>query len=194
MPEDPKSEERPKRGETRKRRTRDQILRTATKLFYEEGVGAVGVDRVAAEAGVSKRTLYNHFPSKDALLLAYLTGQDRPREPGEDPVAAILAVFERMEGRIAHAGFRGCPFVMAAAELADPAHPASRLAQDFKRRSRSWLAERLAAAGVAAPEPLAEEIAILMDGTLAQATVLGDPAVARAARRAALTLIEAARR
>ncbi len=184
--------ERPKRGEARKRRTRERILKTASTLFYGEGVRAVGVDRVAAEARVSKRTLYNHFPSKDDLVLAYLEGRDRPRGSDAPPLAQVLEAFDKLEANAAGPYFRGCPFVNATTEIIDPDHPASVYARGFKQRTRDWLAGRLEAAGLPDPEGLAVQIALLIDGALVAATVMRDPTVVRAARAAAETLIAAA--
>lgn len=188
------TEDRPKRGEARRRRTRGQILKAASALFYAEGVRAVGVDRVAATANVSKRTLYNHFPSKDDLILAYLEGMDRRRESDAPALEQVLETFTRIEANAGLPSFRGCPFVKAATEMADPDHPASLYARGFKLRSREWLAARLDEAGIAAPESLAAQLAVLIDGALVSASVARDLEVVRAARTAAETLIAAARR
>src|SRR5437899_12034002 len=101
----------------------ERILETADLLFYNQGIRAVGVDTIAAEIGISKRTLYNYFPSKDELIVAYLSRRLRPA-PASDlaPVQQILGNFERMERTFASGVFRGCPFVNAVAELKEPAH------------------------------------------------------------------------
>ena len=96
----------------------ERILETADRLFYGQGIRAVGVDTIAAEIGISKRTLYNHFPSKDDLIVAYLSRRLRPAAPSDrPPLEQILGAFDRLERTIATGVFRGCPFVNAVAEL-----------------------------------------------------------------------------
>src|SRR3954470_15445085 len=112
---------------------KERILKTADRLFYVRGIRAVGVDTIAAEIGISKRTLYNYFPSKDALIVAYLTRRLTPTETTEQPPAEqILGDFDRLERAFAAAGFRGCAFVNAVAELGKPAHAAHKLAVAYK--------------------------------------------------------------
>jgi len=97
---------------------KERILETADKLFYLQGIRAIGVDTIAAEIGISKRTLYNHFPSKDALIKAYLERRFVHASPSDKPPAEqILATFDSLERRFAAKDFRGCPFVNAVAEL-----------------------------------------------------------------------------
>src|SRR6201990_3287733 len=97
---------------------KDRILETADRLFYLQGIRAIGVDTVAAEIGISKRTLYNHFPSKDDLISAYLARRIVP-VPASDkpPLQQILSMFDALERRFASRDFRGCPYVNAVAEL-----------------------------------------------------------------------------
>src|ERR1041384_4616719 len=114
------------RAETRSNEMRERILETADRLFYEQGIRAVGVDTVAAEAGISKRTLYNYFPSKDDLIVAYLSRRFRTVPlTGDPPAAQILEQFDRLERAFASGRFRGCPFVNAVAELKEPDHEAN---------------------------------------------------------------------
>src|ERR1700680_1466234 len=96
---------------------KERILRTADRLFYSQGIRAIGVDTVAAEIGISKRTLYNHFPSKDELVAAYLARRFIVPKPTDDPpLDQILAGFDRLERWFANESFRGCPFVNAVTE------------------------------------------------------------------------------
>jgi AcrR family transcriptional regulator len=171
----------------------ERILETADRLFYGAGLGASGVDTIAAETGISKRTLYNHFPSKDALIVAYLQRRIR-LVPTSDkhPALQILGDFDRLERAFAGPGFRGCAFVNAVAELKDPRHAANEIALAFKEQRRLWFRELLTRLGVADPEGLATQLMLLVDGAIAAALVRNDPAVARAARMAARTLLMAA--
>ena len=171
----------------------ERILATTDRLFYEQGIRAVGVDTVAAEAGISKRTLYNYYPSKDELIAAYLSRRFKPVPLTDAPPAQqILGNFDRLERSFSNGRFRGCPFVNAVAELKEPDHAANKIAIAFKDERRAWFRELLRRLGVADPDCLAMQLMLLVDGAIAAAVVRGDPKVARAAREAAATLLSAA--
>jgi len=172
---------------------RERILETADRLFYRQGLRVVGVDTVAAEIGISKRTLYNYFPSKDDLIVAYLSRRLRPIEPSDLPPAEqILDDFDRLERAMRRDGYRGCPFVNAVAELADPTHAAHKVAIAHKQKRRALFRSLLIRLNVANPDGLASQLMILGEGAVAQAVVHGDPTMARAARQAAGVLLAAA--
>lgn len=173
----------------------ERILDAADHLFYREGIQAVGVDALAAAASVSKRTLYKHFASKDALIVAYLlrraarmTALDGP------PLQQILGVFEGLERVLGGRSFRGCPYVNAVAELGgDPAHPAVAVVKDIKLGRRDWFESRLRALNATDPARLADQIALLVDGAITTSMVRGgDPQAAVSAREAALVLLRSA--
>ena len=171
----------------------ERILETADRLFYGQGIRAIGVDTIAAEIGISKRTLYNYFPSKDALIVAYLSRRLRPLPPSDlPPVEQILGNFERLERTFAQGVFRGCPFVNAVAELKEPAHAANRLALEFKEQRRLWFRDLLVRLKVKDADTLAMQLQILADGAIATALVRGEPEVAVTAAKAARVLLEAA--
>ncbi len=171
----------------------ERILKTADSLFYGEGIRAVGVDTIASEVGISKRTLYNYFPSKDDLIVAYLARRLRPTAVSELPPAEqILGNFEQLERSLADDGFRGCPFVNAVAELKEPGHAANKIALAFKDQSRTWFRELLSRLEIANPESLAMQLMLLVDGAIAAAVVRRDPKMARVAREAARVLLLAA--
>ena len=171
----------------------ERILQTTDRLFYEQGIRAVGVDTVAAEVGISKRTLYNYYPSKDELITAYLARRFKPVPFTDQPPAAqILGDFERLERSFANDRFRGCPFVNAVAELKQPGHAANRIAVAFKDARRAWFRALLVRLDVDDPDGLATQLMLLVDGAIAAAIVRGDPKVAHAARAAAATLLAAA--
>jgi AcrR family transcriptional regulator len=170
-----------------------RILETADRLFYERGIHANGVDTIAAETGISKRTLYNHFPSKEALILAYLDRRFQPvPESEKEPLEQIGGTFDRLEKAFASVTFRGCPFVNAVAELGDANAGARKIAVAFKENRRQWLCGLTRRLGAADPDFLATQIAILIDGAIAAGLVRRDPAMARAAKAAVLALIDAA--
>ena len=170
-----------------------RILETTDRLFYGQGIRAVGVDTIAAEVGISKRTLYNYFPSKDDLIVAYLTRRLTPTQASDlPPVEQILGAFDRLERSFASVTFRGCPFVNAVAELKEPGHAANRIALAFKEQRCSWFRELLKQLDVDRPDALAMQLQILVDGAISATLVRGDPKVARAAAEAARTLLAAA--
>ena len=171
----------------------ERILAAADKLFYTQGIRAVGVDSVAAEAGVSKRTLYNYYPSKDALIAAYLTGRFRHVAPSDAPAREqILGYFEYLERVFASARFRGCPYVNAVAELSDPKHAAAGIALQFKEQRRQWFRALLERLAIKDADALATQLQLLVEGALSATLVRGDPAIARSARAAAKVLLDAA--
>jgi AcrR family transcriptional regulator len=171
----------------------ERILETAGRLFYGQGIRAVGVDTVAAEIGISKRTLYNYYPSKDDLIVAYLSRHFVQSKSSDRPLLEqILRYFDWLERWFATDTFRGCPFVNAVAELGDATHPAAKLAVAFKEQRRIWLRDALTQMKVADPDVLATQVAILAEGAIIAALVRGDPTVARAAKAAVRVLLTAA--
>jgi AcrR family transcriptional regulator len=169
---------------------KERILQTADRLFYLQGIRAIGVDTIAAEVGISKRTLYNHFPSKDALILAYLERRlVQPRASDESPLEQILGTFDSLERRFAAKDFRGCPFVNAVAELGPKDKAVKKIATAFKESRRLWFRDLLIELGVTDPEALATQLTLLVDGAIAQDLVRDDPAMARAAKVAATALL-----
>jgi AcrR family transcriptional regulator len=170
---------------------KDRILETADRLFYLQGIRAIGVDTIAAKIGISKRTLYNHFPSKDALIAAYLERRFvQPRPSDKPPVEQILGTFDALERRFAAKDFRGCPFVNAVAELGTEDQAVRKIAIAFKENRRLWFRDLLVQLKVADAEALATQLAVLVDGCIAQDLVRNDPAMARAAKQVAKVLLK----
>ncbi|MGP3978319.1 TetR/AcrR family transcriptional regulator [Streptomyces sp. 8N114] len=165
-----------------------KILDAASALFYERGITAVGVDLIAKEAGTTKKTLYDRFGGKDALITAYLHERDlRWRAwltSWVDTHAAdtrggeqLLATFDALAEWTRQHNPRGCGFVNAAAELPDPAHPGRRVITEQKRWLHGYLYELSGAAGAADPGRLADELALLHEGAvvLRGLSVVDDP-------------------
>jgi AcrR family transcriptional regulator len=169
---------------------KERILETADRLFYLQGIRAVGVDTIAAEIGISKRTLYNHFPSKDELIAAYLARRFR-QSPSSDkpPVEQILGTFDSLERRFASKDFRGCPFVNAVAELGADDRAVKKIAVAFKECRRVWFRDLLMQLDVADADNLATQLQLLVDGSIALDLVRDDPSMARAAKEAARVLL-----
>jgi AcrR family transcriptional regulator len=169
---------------------KERILETADRLFYLRGIRAVGVDTIAAEIGISKRTLYNHFPSKDALISAYLERRfNQPPASDRPPAEQILAVFDSLERRFASKNFRGCPFVNAVAELGAEDRAVKKIAVAFKESRRLWFRGLLNQLHVANADGLATQLTLLVDGSISQDLVRDDPSMARAAKEAARVLL-----
>ena len=158
---------------------RRRLLDTATRLFYAEGIRAVGIDRIIAEAGVAKATFYNHFPSKDDLVLAYIEEQDRlGREavsalPGQPPRETIAAILGRISEAVVSGDWRGCPFLNAAAEYPDPKSPVRQAIDARRAWYRGVLRKLLVADGDLAPSVSASLLVALSDGLLEAAYLDG---------------------
>jgi AcrR family transcriptional regulator len=179
---------------------RDRILNTARDLFYREGVRAVGVDTVVAQSGVAKTSLYRWFPSKDALIVAVLEAEARDRWAGWDYTAAHSPADPREKLRSHLAGivkfvsspsYRGCPFMNAAAELADPQHPARLVGMECMRELRRRLRALVDQLGAREPDVLTEQLVLLVDGAFSSAQVLGKDGAQKYLVPTADALIEA---
>ena len=172
---------------------RERLLRTASALFYAEGLRSVGVDRVVDEASVTRATFYRHFPGKEALVVAYLEDVDRGvRERVAQPPTApdeAAAFVRRLTGvvgeQLCGPGFRGCPFINAAAEHPDPASPVRRVVREHRRWLGSTVERALGAAGHPDPPGGARRWTALRDGAMV-AGYLDDPAQAQATLEAAV--------
>ena len=181
------------------RGARRRILDTATELFYREGINATGVERLATEASVSKRTLYQHFPSKTAVVEEYLRriqeGVGDPIQPGPDaanqtPRERLLALFSRPAA--GDEQFRGCPFHNAAVEAAHAMPEVQDIVHTHKRNYIRGLTKLAKEAGAANPRLLGNQLAVLYEGAAALATSLNDPAPWTHAQAAARVLIDGA--
>jgi AcrR family transcriptional regulator len=181
------------------RGARQRILEAAAELFYLDGINATGVERLAAKSSVSKRTLYQHFPSKTAVVEEYLRSiEDAVADsvlPGSDaddhtPRERMLAVFE---GPMARGGpLRGCPFQNAAVEAAGAMPGVQDIVRANKRSFIDELTELAKQAGAANPQLLGNELGVLYEGAAALATSLDDWSPWAPARAAAETLIDQA--
>jgi AcrR family transcriptional regulator len=177
---------------------RQRILESAGRLFYAEGVRAVGIDRIIAESGVAKMTLYAHFRSKDDLILAVLRHREeqfmawfaeamgRHAKAGEGGLAAL---FDALKEWFETPTFRGCAFINASVELADAGHPGSVFARQHKVRFHAFLSKLIAESLGEAAAKLAPAVALLIEGAIVAAVIEGSPRTADVARDAALRLL-----
>jgi AcrR family transcriptional regulator len=182
--------------------TRDRIISAASTLFYSEGIRAVSVDAVAEKAGLTKRTLYYHFRSKDDLIAAYLAARDQPNlalfkrwftdADGGLP-AKVQAIFRHLARNAGHPKWKGCGFLRTSAELANlPGHPAIRIGAAHKKKFEAWLCETFEEAGIATASQLARQILLLLDGSFAVVQLHRDPSYMETAGEAAFSLVAAA--
>ncbi|MQW36376.1 TetR/AcrR family transcriptional regulator [Sinorhizobium meliloti] len=182
--------------------TRERIVSAASKLFYAEGIRAVGVDAVAEAAGVTKRTLYYHFKSKDDLIAAYLEGRDQPNlklfqkwfSEAEGGVASrVEGIFFNLARAARHPKWKGCGFLRTSAELASmPGHPAIRIGAAHKKKFEDWLRQAFEAEGIVEAEELARQVLLLLDGSFAVVLLHRDPSYMETAGAAAASLVKLA--
>jgi AcrR family transcriptional regulator len=177
------------------------LLDAADKLFYEEGVHAVGIDRVLETAGVAKASLYGTFGSKDNLVAAYLAMRSqRIRERVNDEIAKheeararALAPFDYLISRAAEGNYRGCPFINACAEGPSLPEVAREASADHRRWRRELFLQLATDLGVSDPEDLAKRITVLYDGAVVGSSMDADANAGKIARQLAEKLIDAAK-
>lgn len=170
------------------REAETRLLDAARTLFYARGVQAVGMDDVRAESGVSLKRLYRTFPSKEALVTAYLERRDLDwtaalRDYVESHGDRVSAVFDWLGEWFASPDFRGCAFINAFGELGATSPPVAAAARAHKDRLRRYLR------GFVGDDALADQLLMLIDGAIVSAAMNGDPAAAGTARRAAEALL-----
>ncbi|TDW17303.1 TetR/AcrR family transcriptional regulator [Kribbella kalugense] len=161
---------------------RARLLTTASGLFYSEGLHSVGIDRIIATAGVTRATLYRHFPSKDDLVVTYLTQADElirtrvdaARTESTSPEDVIRAVGRFIADDIQSTGFRGCAFLNAAAEYPDPTHPVHQAVLKHRQWFLDTMTELFTETGKPDPQPAARHFVMLRDGAMT-AGCLTDP-------------------
>src|SRR6202012_3511273 len=174
------------------RGARQRILDAAAELFYREGINATGVERLAAESSVSKRTLYQHFPSKTAVVEEYLRSIEQRDNDAvsamsdagdQTPRERLLAVFDAPTAR--GGPLRGCPFHNAAVEAAGAMPGVQEIVRASKRNFIEGLTELAKQAGATDPQLLGSELGVLYEGAAALTTSLDDPSPWAQARAAA---------
>ncbi|HEY8590672.1 MAG TPA: TetR/AcrR family transcriptional regulator [Naasia sp.] len=165
-----------------------KLLQVADTLFYSDGIHTVGIDRIIAEAGVTKATFYKQYGSKDTLILEYIAARDAQvrtsmaelaKREGE-PAATLRALIQAIIADTGRSDFRGCPFLNAAAEFSDPEHPVRRAIVAHRDWFTGFLENLLADAGHPAPGAAADEFYVLRDGAMAGGYA-GDPIAATSA-------------
>jgi AcrR family transcriptional regulator len=163
--------------------THQRLLETASSLFYQQGIRAIGVDTIVEQSGVGKATLYRHFPTKDDLIAAYLEQEDHLwwqwfeeviTPYVGNPKAQLLAFFEACTLRLTEPGFRGCAFLNALAELSESDHPAHRCAVGHEQALRERFFSLCQQMGARNPEQLANQLLLISNGALTSAPLFGE--------------------
>lgn len=177
---------------------RERILDAAYELFSQQGIRAVGIDAIVERSGVARMTLYRHFVSKNALVLAFLERREERwtrawlqaevERRADDPAGRLLAVFDVFDGWFREPGFEGCSFINVMLEVADPANDLHRASAEHLARIREFLQDLAAEAGVADPPGFARQWHILMKGSIVAAGE-GDADAARRARELGVLLL-----
>jgi AcrR family transcriptional regulator len=181
---------------------RQRILDTASTLFYERGVRAVGVDLVVDESGVAKTSLYRHFRTKDDLIVAFLEREDVEfwaqwdevaARHADDPVAEVEAHMRWIGKRLARANYRGCPQINVAAEFAEADHPSRAVSRSHMQAMRKRLTEIARRSGATRPGELAAQLGVLVNGAFVSASLLSPDEATRVLLGSARALLAASR-
>jgi AcrR family transcriptional regulator len=177
---------------------RERILDTAYELFSRHGTRAVGVDRIIAECGIAKMTLYRNFPSKNDLILAFLERRDElwtrawlqaeARRRGTSPAERLLAIFDTFEGWFARADFEGCSFINVMLEVDELDSPIRQATVRHLESIRGFVSGLAEEAGIQDPDGFARQWHILMKGSIVSAAEGDLEAAARAKQMGALLL------
>jgi AcrR family transcriptional regulator len=178
---------------------KDALVETATEMFHRNGFHATGIDRILAEAGIAKMTLYKHFRSKEELIVAGLERRSEEyrtwlrtgvEERARSAKKRLLAVFDLVAESLTKDGDRGCIFVNACAEYGDRSHPVHQAAAAHKAAVHSYFQELAQTAGAVDATALADQVMLLTEGATAIGQVSGPEAATRHLRKAAKQLIK----
>lgn len=173
----------PAAAPTSKPSMRGRIIEAAADLFYAQGIRAVSAEKIIARVGITKVTFYRHFPTKDDLIVAYLERRARwerdaveaaRQASGDDVHEVFRMIAEGIGAESCSPGFRGCPFINAAAEYADAEHPVRQVVDAHRRWFKGAIEEMLQEIGVTDASDVADQLLMLRDGAMVGG-YLGDP-------------------
>ncbi|MFY0479822.1 TetR/AcrR family transcriptional regulator [Achromobacter marplatensis] len=179
--------------------TQVRLLRATENLIYQGGINATGMDLIVKTSGVARKSLYKHYPTKEALVAAALQARDQrwmewfiaATTQAATPRARVMSIFDALREWFASEGFRGCAFINAAGEIGDPANPIREVSRLHKARLLAHVLTLTEAAGVPDPDETARQLLVLIDGAIAVALVTGDLSITDSAERAASALLSA---
>ena len=180
---------------------RQELIDTAIRLFSEHGFHATGIDRIAEEANVSKKTMYHHFRSKEELILAALKHHDglfrnffmkSVNGTSTSPYERLLGIFDVADAWFSDKQFYGCMFINAIGEYSNRETAILEACKSFKTQMKAFVEELVAAAGIPNPAGLAESLSLLLEGAIVTAQVSGQAESSQTAKQAARVLINSA--
>ncbi len=180
---------------------RDQLIQTAVKLFAKNGIHATGVDSIVEHSGVTKKTLYAHFRTKEELVLAVLRYYDglarnefmrKVERGGTTPRRRLLAIFDFAQDWFQQTNYYGCLFINTIGEYSDQDTPIRQICKEYKKLVQDYIYSLCQQAGAKDPQGLAEELALLLEGATVTAQVSQNPRTAKVAKRVARGLIDKA--
>ena len=178
---------------------REELIRGALLIFYNEGFHATGMDRVAAETGVSKTAIYKHFRTKEDLILATLRLRDetfrywffsRMEKLSPEPLGQLLAMFDALEEWFETDDFQGCMFVKAASEFQNISHPIHQQSAEHKRLLERHILKLAKNADITNPESMARQLLLLKEGAIVSAQLRHTQHPARDAKAVAIKLLD----
>lgn len=160
---------------------KEKVFRTASRLFYQKGYRAIGVDTIAAESGIGKMTLYRHYPSKDDLIVAYLEDSDRFFWSGFEEITRdaptarekLLAFFESLQAYVTAPECHGCPFLNVATEYPETEYAGHQVALEHKESVRARFRQLAIEMGAKKPDALADQLYLLMEGAYMASRMFG---------------------
>lgn len=182
---------------------REKIIDVASDLFQTRGINSTGVDTIVAEAGIAKMTLYKYFKSKEDLILEVLRQRQgefrdwlgsRISSDNHIPAERMMVLFDLIDEWVSSPNFRGMPFLKASSEFPDANSPVHRLSVEQSEQFRGYLAQLARDAGVKEPEPLALQLALLIEGAMLAEQMSRGCGAAKHAKHAAKVLIDTALR
>ncbi len=178
---------------------RDHLIETAITLFCEHGYHATGIDRLLEEAGVSKKTMYQHFRSKEELIYAALRQYDgvfrnnfmkAVEDAGETPQERLIGIFDVAEAWFNDNNFFGCMFINAIGQYSEKESPVREISRQFKQLMWNYVDGLAKDAGAKDHAALTDELCLLLEGSIVTAQVSQNPRAAKTARKIAETLIK----
>lgn len=178
--------------------TREKILATAEQLIYQNGIHAMGMERLVKTSGVARKSIYHHFANKEDVASAALNERDErwmqwfrtESDKGETPQDRILNMFTVLKSWFDSEGFRGCAFINTAGEVGDPGDPVRQIAKMHKQKLLDYTLELSGQLKTEHPAVLARQLLILLEGAITMTYVMGDPDAAEDARNVAKILLE----
>ena len=177
---------------------KQKLLEATERMVYTGGICATGMDLIVKESGVARKTIYKHFRNKDELVAEALRERDKrwmkwfieATSRADSAEERLLSCFDALEQWFATGDFNGCAFINAAGEVSDVSNPINIVAREHKVNLRNYLLQLTTEYGGEAPEALATEFLILIDGAITVAKVMANRHAARDARQLARKLLK----